>query len=90
MNFSVGALARNSLSTVLVLLAMSAASFGQFAVSVTFAPPALPVYEQPVCPGEGYIWTPGYWAWDDEADDYYWVPGTWVLAPEVGYLWTPA
>jgi hypothetical protein len=90
MKFSVGALVRNSLSTVLVLLAMSAASFGQFAVSVTFAPPALPVYEQPVCPGEGYIWTPGYWAWDDDADDYYWVPGTWVLAPEVGYLWTPA
>jgi hypothetical protein len=90
MKFSVGALVRNSLSTVLVLLAMSAASFGQFAVSVTFAPPALPVYEQPVCPSEGYMWTPGYWAWDDDADDYYWVPGTWVLAPEVGYLWTPA
>jgi hypothetical protein len=27
---------------------------------------------QPICPGEGYIWTPGYWAWD--GDDYYWVP----------------
>jgi len=23
------------------------------------APPPLPQYEQPVCPGEGYIWTPG-------------------------------
>ena len=22
-------------------------------------------------------------------DDYYWVPGTWVLAPQVGFLWTP-
>ena len=56
-------------------------------ISVSFGPPALPVYEQPVCPGDGYLWTPGYWAWD--GDDYYWVPGTWVLAPEVGYLWTP-
>src|ERR1700675_288607 len=56
-------------------------------VSVRIAPPALPVYEQPVCPGDGYIWTPGYWAWD--GDDHYWVPGTWVLAPEVGFLWTP-
>ena len=55
-----------------------------------FAPPELPVYEQPICPGDGYIWTPGYWAWDSDADDYYWVPGTWVLAPQVGYLWTPA
>jgi WXXGXW repeat (2 copies) len=47
------------------------------------------VYEQPVCPGDGYLWTPGYWAWDADGGDYYWVPGTWVEAPEVGYLWTP-
>jgi len=58
-------------------------------VSVNFAPPELPVYEQPICSGEGYIWTPGYWAWDDEDGDYYWVPGTWVSAPEPGFLWTP-
>ncbi len=43
-------------------------------ISVNIAPPALPVYTQPVCPGVGYIWTPGYWAYGD--DDYYWVPGT--------------
>jgi len=73
----------------LAVLAMSGASLAQFRVSITVAPPALPVYEQPVCPGDGYIWTPGYWAWDDDASDYYWVPGTWVLAPEVGFLWTP-
>ena len=75
----------------LVVLAMSTASFAQIGVgiSVAFGPPALPVYEQPVCPGDGYIWTPGYWAWDDDDGDYYWVPGTWVLAPEVGFLWTP-
>jgi hypothetical protein len=47
------------------------------------------VYEQPLCPQEGYLWTPGYWAYDDDAGDYYWVPGTWVEAPEVGVLWTP-
>lgn len=58
-------------------------------ISVGFAPPALPVYEQPLCPGEGYIWTPGYWAWDPDYGDYYWVPGTWVPAPQPGYLWTP-
>jgi hypothetical protein len=68
------------------MLALSAPCFAQIAASVTIAPPELPVYEQPMCPGDGYIWTPGYWAWDGE---YYWVPGTWVLAPEVGYLWTP-
>jgi hypothetical protein len=72
-----------------VTLGFSAKSSAQVAISVSFGPPALPVYEQPVCPGDGYIWTPGYWAWDPDYDDYYWVPGTWVLAPEVGYLWTP-
>jgi hypothetical protein len=57
------------------------------AVSVGFAPPALPVYVQPPCPGPGYLWTPGYWAYDP-VYGYYWVPGTWVVAP-VGLLWTP-
>ena len=73
----------------LAFLVFAHPSFGQVAISVSFGPPPLPVYEQPICPGEGYIWTPGYWAWDDDYDDYYWVPGTWVLAPEPGFLWTP-
>ncbi len=73
----------------LVVLCMSTASFAQSGVFITIAPPALPVYEQPLCPGDGYIWTPGYWAYGDDFDDYYWVPGTWVLAPEIGFLWTP-
>ena len=34
-------------------------------VSVNIAPPVLPVYVQPPCPAPGYLWTPGYWAWDD-------------------------
>src|SRR5665213_1172303 len=58
-------------------------------VSVGYAPPPLPIYEQPPIPGYGYLWTPGYWAWDDYDGDYYWVPGTWVLPPRIGYLWTP-
>jgi len=56
-------------------------------ISVHIGPPALPVYAQPVCPGAGYIWTPGYWAYGP--DGYYWVPGTWVIAPTPGFLWTP-
>jgi hypothetical protein len=70
---------------------MSAASLAQIGIgiAITVGPPALPVYEQPLCPGEGYIWTPGYWAYDYDINDYYWVPGTWVEAPEVGFLWTP-
>jgi hypothetical protein len=59
----------------------------EFGLSVNFAPPPLPVYEQPPVPGPGYLWVPGYWGWD--GGDYYWVPGTWAFAPVTGYLWTP-
>ncbi len=71
-----------------LVLAIPASSQAQIAVgiSVHIGPPALPVYAQPMCPGMGYLWTPGYWAYGP--DGYYWVPGTWVLAP-VGLLWTP-
>jgi WXXGXW repeat (2 copies) len=51
-------------------------------------PPPLPDYEQPPCPADGYLWTPGYWAWGG-GSGYYWVPGTWVQPPRVGVLWTP-
>jgi hypothetical protein len=71
----------------LLVLAISASSFAGVFVSVNIAPPALPVYTQPACPGDGYIWTPGYWAYGD--DGYFWVPGTWVVAPQPGLLWTP-
>ena len=57
------------------------------AAQVTEAPPPLPTYEQPACPGDGYLWTPGYWAYGPGG--YYWVPGTWVMPPRVGLLWTP-
>jgi len=69
------------------LALVPAASFAGVFVSVTIAPPVLPVYTQPVCPGDGYLWTPGYWAYGP--DGYYWVPGVWVRPPQVGLLWTP-
>ena len=72
-----------------VMLLLSTAAFSQIGVSISIGPPALPVYVQPVCPGDGYLWTPGYWAYNYDIGQYYWVPGTWVLAPRVGFLWTP-
>src|SRR5947207_3363512 len=63
-----------------------ASSFAQVGISVNIAPPPLSVVEQPPCPVAGYIWTPGYWAYEN---DYYWVPGVWVPPPSVGLLWTP-
>jgi hypothetical protein len=73
----------------LVVLTIPPNSVAQLGIAITIGPPALPVYEQPPCPAEGYLWTPGYWAYDSDDADYYWVPGTWVLAPQVGFLWTP-
>jgi hypothetical protein len=55
--------------------------------TATQAPPALPDYTQPPPPADGYVWTPGYWAWGPSG--YYWVPGAWVEPPYVGALWTP-
>ena len=77
------------LVVIVAALLMPALSSAQVAVgvSVHIGPPAIPVYEQPICPGPGYLWTPGYWAYGP--DDYYWVPGTWVVAPAAGLLWTP-
>jgi hypothetical protein len=72
---------------VFLIVAVPVSSFAAVFISVAIAPPPLPVYEQPWCPGPGYIWTPGYWAYGPAG--YFWVPGTWVLAPEVGFLWTP-
>ncbi|HEV3176876.1 MAG TPA: YXWGXW repeat-containing protein, partial [Stellaceae bacterium] len=60
---------------VLLLLAIPAAPSPSKAavsigISVGIAPPPLPIYEQPLIPGPGYLWTPGYWAWGPEG--YYW------------------
>src|SRR6266699_2718544 len=57
-----------------------ASSHAQVDISVGFAPPVLPVVEQPPCPVEGYLWTPGYWGYGS---------GGWVAPPSVGVLWTP-
>jgi hypothetical protein len=70
-----------------ILMALPLASTAGIYLSVNIAPPELPVYEQPPIPDDGYIWTPGYWAYSD--DGYFWVPGTWVMAPYRGALWTP-
>jgi len=63
------------------LLAPTAHAQLHIALNIGIAPPALPVYVQPPIPGDGYIWTPGYWAFDD---GYYgWHEGYW--GPHIGY-----
>ena len=83
--------AQEFLAIIPALMLCAAPTLSQAAigigVSVNIEPPVLPVYVQPPLPAPGYIWTPGYWAWD--GSDYYWVPGTWVQPPQSGLLWTP-
>jgi WXXGXW repeat (2 copies) len=73
----------------LAIASVASAASAQIAIgiSVHVAPPAIPVYVQPACPVEGYLWTPGYWSYAN--DDYFWVPGVWVAPPRAGLLWTP-
>src|SRR5713101_4422266 len=72
-----------SLLLAVGLLVIPAQSRAQVAVgiSVRIGPPELPIYEQPLCPGEGYIWTPGYWAWGGGSFIFY--EGYW--GPVVGF-----
>ncbi len=70
-----------------VLLFLPAVSFAGVSLSINIAPPALQVYQQPLCPTDGYLWTPGYWGYGDAG--YYWIPGAWVAPPQAGFLWTP-
>jgi WXXGXW repeat (2 copies) len=57
-----------------VPFAMPTRSYGQIGVGIAIhiGPPALPVYTQPPCPQDGFLWTPGYWAYGPAG--YYWVP----------------
>jgi hypothetical protein len=80
---------RNLIRTIALSLLFALPIAGKAAVilSVNIGPPVLPVYAPPPMPAPGFIWLPGYWAYD--AGGYYWVPGTWSAPPAAGLLWTP-
>jgi hypothetical protein len=56
-------------------------------VYVNVAPPA-PISEaQPVSPGSGYTWVPGFYRWD--GSQYVWTHGHWMRPPQSGQVWVP-
>jgi hypothetical protein len=66
-------------------LAASGSAFAQVSFNVVAAPPP-PEYERvPVVP-PGYVWAPGYWAWN--YDSHIWVRGR-TMVQRAGYRWEP-
>ncbi|HEX2746531.1 MAG TPA: hypothetical protein VHM91_00920, partial [Verrucomicrobiales bacterium] len=59
-------------------------------IMVPKAPPAaieeVPPDQRP--DGDNVTWIPGYWAWDDEANEFLWVSGIWRNVPP-GRQWMP-
>ena len=78
----------------LLVAALAAASIGLTAapaiaavdVFIDVAPPA-PRYEVVPAARPGYVWQPGYWAWNDHR--HVWRKGHWVRERK-GYYWHPS
>lgn len=56
-------------------------------IGITVAPPA-PRHERMPPPRHGYLWTPGYWAWNPHLRRHVWVGGRWLRA-RPGYRYMP-
>ena len=73
------------LSMLITACTAAVPAFGQISVNISIAPPA-PRYEAPPAVAPGYVWAPGYWAWN--GDRHIWVPGR-TIVQRVGYRWAP-
>jgi len=56
-----------------------------FDVDINTAPPA-PQVEVVQAARPGFLWIPGYWAWEDGR--HVWVEGRWIQE-RPGYMWVP-
>ena len=70
-----------------VIATMSAPAFARL-VEVEDVDVAPPPPQTEVVPAErtGYVWSPGYWSWEDH--HYVWVKGRWVESHN-GSHWVP-
>lgn len=75
---------------LLVLMAgLQVAHAQHIRVGVGFGPPAIALEAPVAFPGDGYIWIPGHYDFNYDAQSYVWVTGHWELAPYAEALWTP-
>jgi hypothetical protein len=58
--------------------ALPLSAYGAVNIDVDIAPPA-PQYES-APPRDGYVYTPGYWQWDEARHNHAWVKGEYVPA----------
>ncbi|MCF8161160.1 MAG: YXWGXW repeat-containing protein [Polaromonas sp.] len=77
----------NMLRSMVLSLALAAgtSAFAQISFQIVVAPPA-PLYEVAPIMQSGYIWAPGYWAWNH--DRHIWVRGRTIVQRD-GYIWAP-
>lgn len=68
-----------------VALAAGSSAFAQISFNIVVAPPA-PMYEVAPVMQPGYVWAPGYWAWNN--DRHIWVRGRTIVQRD-GYNWAP-
>jgi hypothetical protein len=70
-----------------VALALPLASQARVDVDINVAPPP-PRYEVVPAPRVGFVWAPGYWAWDNGHRRHVWRRGHYVRERH-GHRWVP-
>jgi len=69
-----------------ILLAPAAGQAdSRVSIGIAIGPPPPYVVAHPA-PAPGYVWAPGYWAWNGY--QHVWVGGHWIAA-RPGYAWVP-
>jgi len=70
-----------------VSLALPLSSQARVDVDINVAPPP-PRYEVVPAPRAGFVWAPGYWAWDNGHHRHIWRRGHYVRERH-GHRWVP-
>lgn len=74
---------RNLMLSAFLVAGAAAPALAQVTFQILVAPPA-PMYEMVPAQAPGYLWLPGYWAWNH--DQHIWVRGRSVMQ-RPGYRW---
>lgn len=80
---------RHTLYAALIVgsISVPTIAYADFDVDVTTAPPPTQTEVVPA-PRTGYVWSPGYWAWNKDIGHHEWIKGHWV-EERAGAQWVP-